>query len=225
MRFAILAALAVCLSVPAFADPPTAAGSALTSAFGAGASDKPLTVADVKALVELVRGPAQAPVPVATTTTTTAPAATISDGVLGFSWAQILGWLGGLVSMALGAFAIFKTASWLKARALVEACAEGAWHVAERAGAIYSLPGATKAALAIAAFYEAMTGHGISVVSQAQVDSAHVLWTSMSAKASTATGGVTVVAPEPEVLAKAQAAAQVASAPGTLADKSAAAAS
>lgn len=139
-----------------------------------------------------------------------APAAVSADGILGFSWATIFGGLGSLLVLLFG---LFKGAGWIKARQMVLAAAEGAWHIAERAGAIYELDGATKGALALEAFIKALGGSATAP----QIASARALWEAQSAKA-----GLAEVAPAQ--LAAAQAAAQVA-APGAtatdLADKAA----
>lgn len=137
-----------------------------------------------------------------------APAPKVSAaGVAGFSWDTIFGWLGGLLSLAFGAFAIFKTAVWLKARRIAEIAAEGAYHVAERLGVELGLEGAQRTALAIKAFYEAMTGHGITVISQSQVEAAKVTWKAMAAELPSKP---VVPQVDPAALAQALAAAQAA---------------
>lgn len=135
-----------------------------------------------------------------------AKAAAISaEGVLGVTWSTIAGWLGALALMIFG---LFKSTGAIRARQMLVAAAEGAWHIAERAGAIYELDGATKGAIALEAFIKAMGGS----VNAAQVTTARTLWESQSAKA----GLAAPVAPAQ--LAQAQAAASAATAPGSAAD-------
>lgn len=155
-----------------------------------------LTTDQFAALVaKTVAGPA-APVPVVVT-----PPATISsEGVLGFSWAQLAAGLG---TIALLVFGLFKQAGAAKAKEMVIAAAEGAWHIAERAGAIYGLDGATKGALALEAFIEAMGGK----TTKDQVDVARQLWKGQSAKEGLKTDVAVVSSPPAKDLAAATAAA------------------
>lgn len=118
-----------------------------------------------------------------------------AEGVLGFSWAQLGGGIG---TLALLVFGFFKGANVLKAKQMVIAAAEGAWHIAERAGYIYDLDGATKGALALEAFIEAMGGS----VSKTQIADAKLLWKAQSAKAGPAP---VMIPPAPTVDEKANA--------------------
>lgn len=127
---------------------------------------------------------------------TVAPASGVSgEGAFGFSWTQILGGVG---TLALMVFGLFKGAGALKAKQMVIAAAEGAWHIAERAGAIYELDGATKGALALEAFIEAMGGS----VNKTQIADAKLLWKAQSAKAGASAISV-MVPPAPTVDEKA----------------------
>lgn len=105
-----------------------------------------------------------------------AKTATLSQGILGMSWETIGAMVGALAALIFG---LFKTAGAVKAKQMVVASAEGAWHIAERAGAIYELPGAVKLALALQAFIDAMGGS----VQASQVEQAKLIWKAQSAKA------------------------------------------
>lgn len=85
----------------------------------------------------------------------------------------------GLGALAVMIFGLFKSTGAIRARQMLVAAAEGAWHIAERAGAIYELDGATKGAIALEAFIKAMGGS----VNATQVTTARTLWESQSAKA------------------------------------------
>lgn len=193
LMLAVLSAL--CLAPQAFADAPAPAPTLQVVQ---------LSSADLAALLQQAQ-PATSPA---------APRSMLTaDGVGAFSWQTIAGWVGSLLALL---FAAFKSAGWVKARGMVEAAAEAAWLVAERAGATYGLKGADKAALALAELYKAFTGRGIALTPGA-VAQAQTLWAGKSAAAGLA-------APAPEKLAQAQAAASVATTPGTatdLADKAA----
>lgn len=197
MRTFVLAALLCLSATPALATPdPTAPlmGAANVSPPAPSAIPAPATVTiDAQALAQLVAKAQAASAP----STQAAPAASPS-GLLGISWETLAGWLGALALMIFG---LFKTAGAIKARQMLVAAAEGAWHIAERAGAIYSLDGATKGALALEAFVKAMGGS----VQAPQVESARMVWEAQSAKAGLV--APTVIAPPPAVLAQAQAAA------------------
>jgi len=142
--------------------------------------------------------PAQLAALVASASASPAPAtkasAITADGILGQSWSTLAGWLGGLALMIFG---LFKGAGALRARQMLVAAAEGAWHIAERAGAIYDLDGATKGALALQSFIESMGGS----VNAGQVASARMLWQGQSAKAGLASDAA--VAPPASDLAAA----------------------
>lgn len=210
-----LVALAVfALAVPAFAAEPAPPDPATVLAPSAAAPSINLTVEQLQALV----ASAQAGIPMQPVKT----AAVSAEGILGVSWATLAGWLGGLALMVFG---LFKSAGALKARQMLVAAAEGAWHIAERAGVIYGLDGATKGALALEAFITSMGGN----VNAAQVERARMLWQGQSAKAGLAADAAVVGTPAAQPvpaadLASALARVAVATTPGSatdLADKAA----
>lgn len=201
----VVAAVAMLLSLPAPASAAVDPDSPLTEA--ANVSQPASVVVHAPATVAI---PAEALAAlVARAEAAAQPAPKVGPaGILGIGWETLAGWIGALALMIFG---LFKTVGALKARQMLVAAAEGAWHIAERAGAIYGLDGATKGALALEAFIKAMGGS----VQAPQVESARMVWEAQSAKAGLV--APTVVAPPPAVLAQAQAAAQAAG-PGTATD-------
>lgn len=161
IALSVLAAV-FALALPALAQQPEPAPSASAPAVTMSADQFAALVAKTTAGAPAPEQPAKT--------------ATLSQGILGMSWETIGAMVGALAALIFG---LFKTASAVKAKQMVVASAEGAWHIAERAGAIYELPGAVKLALALQAFIEAMGGS----VQASQVEQAKLIWKAQSAKA------------------------------------------
>lgn len=138
--------------------------------------------------------------------------AKISDGILGIGWETILATLGTLLAAL---FAALKGATALKVRKTIQLAAETGWLVSERLGQTYGLPGAQKASLALGEFLKVFSDAGIPVP-PAAVAQAEALFVSRSAAAGLGAPATPPV--DPAKLAAAQAAAAVASKPGSATD-------
>lgn len=201
MLFTVAVLSALVMSVPAVAAESPPAPVDQVQVQSAAPAAVTLTAEQLAELVAKVQAPAAAPAK---------SAAVTPDGILGLSWATLAGWLG-----ALGAFlfGLWKTTTGAKVRKLVEDAIAAAWWVAERNGQDY--PGVVKASLAMRALYEALAQQGIPLDPKVGA-LAMAKWGAMAAQ-----DGIQrprFDAPAPEQLAKAQAAASAATAPGSAAD-------
>jgi hypothetical protein len=212
--FAVLALSLVVLAPPAFADPPPLAP--VVAAQPAAPAPVMLSQDQFAALIHAAQAPvAPAVVTTATTTTTSSPAVISSDGVLGFSWSQIVGLILSAAAAILGAvkggayLGIF-----LRSRKVLCDAISAAYWITEKDFA--DLDSAGKARHAMGVLYQILAGSEIPLTPGIGAQAA-TAWAAMAAQP---------VAPavHPAVLAAATAAAQVAAEPGTataLADKAA----
>jgi hypothetical protein len=161
-RFALLCLLVCAAPIPATAAPPPVDDLVLAQAgpdvAAPVASDAKLSVADVKQLLELARGPAAA-APQAQVAAPASSAPAFSFGtLLGLVPLEVWGFLAGIAFLLLFQFWRGPTADM--ARDTVLKLAEGAWYIAEKDGGT----SAQKYKAALDAFAKAATGAGFSKV-------------------------------------------------------------
>lgn len=151
----MFAVLAVLLCAPSYAvaqvpdaAPPARAQPQPAALAPSAAPSIQLTVEQLQALV----ANASASIPMQPVKT----AVVSPEGIFGFSWATMAGWLGGLGALLFG---LWKTSSGAKVRKLVEDSIAAAWWVAERNGQDYD--GVVKASMAMKALYESLAQQGI----------------------------------------------------------------
>lgn len=200
MRFAVLAAV-LALSLPAIADPaPLVAPTPVVAAQPAVAVPAmPASVTLTAEQLQALLAAQQAPKPTVST-----------EGLLGFSWAQIAGWAGALGAILFG---FWKTAAGTRTKKTVEDGIAAAWWIIERN--FSDLPGPAKASLALAELYKGLAGQGIPLDPKVGAQ-AQAAWAAMSAQAGLQVPPVAPV--PPAALATAQAAAKVAVTPGSATD-------